>query len=262
METTRDIPHPEAASPLFRTEGLGLDFGQGEGARQVLGKVDLQVRSGELVALIGPSGCGKTSLFNLLAGLLKPSFGRILLKEREVAHLRGHLSYMQQKDLLLPWRSVLDNAVLGLELAGAPRKEARARARALLPVFGLEGFAGHRPNQLSGGMRQRVALLRTILCRKEILLLDEPFGALDAITRRTIQAWFLKVWERFRPAVVLVTHDVEEALMLADRIMVMSAPPSAVIKETLGVDLARPRRAAAPELIRLREGLLCSLEQN
>ena len=254
-------PDLEKETPLFRVEDLCLSFGPKNRTREVLSKVSFAVRPGELAALIGPSGCGKSTLFNLLAGLLAPTSGRIFLEETPVPHLRGSLAYMQQKDLLLPWRNVLDNAVLGLEIAGLPKSRAREQARKLLPVFGLTGFEGHRPDQLSGGMRQRVALMRTILCRKRILLLDEPFGALDAITRRTVQNWFLGVWERFRPTVVLVTHDVEEALMLADRIQVMSGQPSAFIKETIPVSLERPRRAAAREMILLRESLLKTLEQ-
>ena len=249
-------PGPGKVRPMFRVQGLSVAFGRGNRFHEVLHNVSFSVNPGELIALVGPSGCGKSTLFNVLAGLLQPSAGQIFLEEARVPNLRGAVAYMQQKDLLLPWRSALNNAVLGLEISGVPKKRAREEARKLIAVFGLTGFENHRPDQLSGGMKQRVALLRTILCRKSILLLDEPFSALDAITRRTLQNWFLEIRERFRPTVVLVTHDVDEALILADRIYIMSDRPSASIKEK--VDVPRPRhgRNTAPETARLRERLL------
>jgi len=151
------------------------------------------------------------------------------------------VGYMPQRDLLMPWRSVLDNAIVPLELRGVPRGQARERAREMLPLFGLEEFAGAYPSELSGGMRQRAALLRTMLTERDILLLDEPFGALDALTRREMEDWLLGIWREFRQTVLFITHDVEEALYLADRVVVLSARPGRV-KRILKVDFPRPRR--------------------
>jgi len=243
----------------LEVEGLGMTFGHGPEALPVLEDVRLRLGQGECVALIGPSGCGKSTFFNVLAGLVRPNDGKIRLRGRPADSLRGIVAYMQQKDLLLPWRKMLDNAVLGLEIQGAPRSEARRRARELLEVFGLDGFEDRYPDELSGGMRQRVALVRTILCGKNIWLLDEPFGALDAITRREMQRWLLKAFSRFKASVLLVTHDVEEALLLADRVYVMTARPGR-IRADLDVPLDRPRRVTQSEMVRLKEELLDLLE--
>ena len=208
---------------------------------KALEDISLQVMPGEFVTVIGPSGSGKSTLFNLIVGLLEPDTGEICL-DGEVCHRRaGRVGYMPQRDLLLPWRRVLDNVILPLEISGVPRDEAHARARELLPLFGLEDFAEAYPSALSGGMRQRAALLRTMLAERDILLLDEPFGALDALTRRELQDWLLGVWHRFGQTVIFVTHDVEEALYLGDRVIVLSPRPGRVIK-ALEVALPRPRR--------------------
>ena len=207
---------------------------------QALDDVSLAVMPGEFVTLIGPSGSGKSTLFNLIVGLLEPDSGDILLGGQPRSR-PGSVGYMPQKDLLLPWRSVLDNAIIPLEIQGVGREEARARARRMLPLFGLEEFAGAYPAALSGGMRQRAALLRTILAERDTLLLDEPFGALDALTRRELQDWLLGVWREFGQTVLFITHDVEEALYLGDRVITFSARPARVVR-TLRVDLPRPRR--------------------
>lgn len=208
---------------------------------QALEDVSMSVAPGEFLTVIGPSGSGKSTLFNLITGLLEPDSGQILLDGVVGAVRVGHFGYMPQRDLLLPWRSVLDNVIIPLELRGIPLVDARARARQMLPMFGLEDFAGSYPTSLSGGMRQRAALLRTILTERDTLLLDEPFGALDALTRRELQDWLLGVWERFRQTVIFITHDVEEALYLGDRVAVLSARPGR-LAHTLTVDLPRPRR--------------------
>jgi ABC-type nitrate/sulfonate/bicarbonate transport system ATPase subunit len=208
---------------------------------QALADVSLRVMAGEFVTVIGPSGSGKSTLFNLIVGLLDPDGGEICLDGGVCTNRAGRVGYMPQRDLLLPWRSTLDNAIIPLELAGMPREEAREKARAMLPLFGLESFAGSYPAALSGGMRQRAALLRTILTERDILLLDEPFGALDALTRRDLQDWLLEVWGRFGQTVIFITHDVEEALYLGDRVIVLSARPGRVVK-SLRVELDRPRR--------------------
>jgi ABC-type nitrate/sulfonate/bicarbonate transport system ATPase subunit len=208
---------------------------------RALEDISLQVRPHEFLTIIGPSGSGKSTLFNLIVGLLEPDTGEICLDGEICLQRVGRVGYMPQRDLLLPWRSVLDNVIIAQELRGVPRAEARSRARDLLPLFGLADFADSYPAALSGGMRQRAALLRTIFTEREVLLLDEPFGALDALTRRELQDWLLGLWEQFRQTVIFITHDVEEALYLGDRVVVLSARPGRVVK-TLEVRLPRPRR--------------------
>lgn len=206
----------------------------------VIDKIDLEVQRGELVALIGPSGCGKTTLLHIIAGLIPPDSGRICLNGAPVSDCRRHVAYMQQKDLLLPWRSALTNTLLGPEIAREDLKQAEARARHLFEEFGLAGFEGVYPAQLSAGMRQRVALIRTLLTQREIVLLDEPFGALDALTRSELHDWLFKAWEHFSQTALFVTHDVEEALKLADRVYILSERPARV-KAVFPLSLARPR---------------------
>lgn len=219
-------------SKTFRGDGLTV---------QALEDVSFRVMPDEFVTIIGPSGSGKSTLFNLIVGLLEPDTGEICLDGDRCTLRAGRVGYMPQRDLLLPWRTVLDNVILAQELRGAARGAAQARARELLPLFGLEDFASSYPSALSGGMRQRAALLRTILTDRDVLLLDEPFGALDALTRRELQDWLLGLWDRFNRTIVFITHDVEEALYLGDRVLVLSSRPGQIIKE-LGVALPRPRR--------------------
>jgi ABC-type nitrate/sulfonate/bicarbonate transport system ATPase subunit len=231
------------ASTRLRTESLCKAFpaGPGGGERvRALEGVDMDVGAGEFVSIVGPSGCGKSTLFNLLAGLDRPSEGKILLDGRPTDQLLGEIGYMPQADLLMPWRTVLDNTALGLQLSGVKRSEARKQALAEFPRFGLEGFERAWPSQISGGMRQRAALLRTFLAGREVMLLDEPFGALDALTRQAMQQWLMKIWQDDRKTILFVTHDVEEAVFLSDRVYVMSGRPGR-IELTLEVDLPRPR---------------------
>lgn len=234
----------------------------GEGVRiHALEDVSFQVQPGEFLTLVGPSGSGKSTIFNLIVGLLEPDDGEILLDGEAGGDRLGHVGYMPQRDLLLPWRSVLDNVILAQELRGIPLEQARQRGREQLPLFGLEAFADAYPAVLSGGLRQRAALLRTILTEREVLLLDEPFGALDAFTRRELQDWLQEVWQEFHRTVVFITHDVEEALYLGDRVIVLSARPGRVIRE-LPVPLPRPRRQrmiAQPEFGRMTTDLLEAL---
>lgn len=207
---------------------------------QVLAGVSLRAEDGAFVSIIGPSGCGKSTLFGIIAGLQQPDEGQICFDGAPVAQRIGRVGYMPQRDLLLPWRRVLDNVILGPEVHGENLAAARLEARELLPLFGLEGFADSYSAALSGGMRQRAALLRTFLCRRDTLLLDEPFGALDALTRNALQEWLLQVWQRFRYTILFITHDVEEALFLSDHVYVLSARPAHVCAE-LAVGLPRPR---------------------
>ena len=189
---------------------------------QALQDVHLAAGPGEFVTLIGPSGCGKSTLFNILCGLMQPDAGEVRLDGVPALQRTGRLAYMPQKDLLLPWRSVLDNVILGPEIAGVLREKARAQAQAWLPLFGLEGFADAYPAVLSGGMKQRAAFLRAVLQDKPAILLDEPFGALDAITRRNLQEWLLSVWQRLGRTILFITHDLEEAIFLSERVRRLS----------------------------------------
>ncbi len=225
--------------------------------------VSLRVDAGEFVALVGPSGCGKSTLLSIVAGLETPTAGTVALSGDPNARRLGRVGYMPQRDLLLPWRSALGNAVAGLEVRGVPRGEARERARALFADFGLAGFEQAYPATLSGGMRQRVAFARSALAARELLLLDEPFGALDALTRAGLQRWLLEIWGRLGTgmACLLVTHDVEEALLLADRVYLLSARPGRVRLERR-VPLERPRRLemlGRPDVAALKTELLAAL---
>jgi ABC-type nitrate/sulfonate/bicarbonate transport system ATPase subunit len=232
------------------------------GERQVLQQIDLAVAPGEFVSLVGPSGCGKSTLLKVLAGLLAPSSGGASVNGEPTTGRRGLVAYMPQRDLLLPWRRALDNAVLGAQIAGAPVPAARERARGMFEQFGLAGFEQSWPGELSGGMRQRLALLRTFLLDRDVLLLDEPFGALDAITRRQMYAWLQEVWLADQRTALFVTHDVEEAIYLSDRVIVLSARPGRIVTE-LPVPLTRPRErdvVSDPVFIELKSALLAALE--
>ncbi|WP_277835643.1 ABC transporter ATP-binding protein [Speluncibacter jeojiensis] len=256
-------------SDALSCERVERAFPLGRGrARPVLDAMSLRVQPGEFVSLIGPSGCGKSTLFNVIAGLDRPDSGRVLVGDgsaagQDVTGRPGHCAYMPQKDLLFPWRSVLDNTVLGLQVAGVGKREARDRARELFPAFGLGGFEDARPGELSGGMRQRAALLRTVVQGRDLLLLDEPFGALDSLTRTEMQSWLQQVWQRYRWTVLMITHDVREAVFLSDRVVVLSARPATVRREVV-VDLPRPRELSlltAPEFAAIERELLDLLHE-
>jgi ABC-type nitrate/sulfonate/bicarbonate transport system ATPase subunit len=224
---------------------------RGRAPVQALLGVTLHADTDELLAVVGPSGCGKTTLLELICGLQRPDRGSI---ECAPAAL------MPQQDLLLPWLSALDNAALALRIARVPRARARERAQALFHELGLAGFEEARPYELSGGMRQRVAFVRTLLSGKRLLCLDEPFGALDAITRAEMHAWLTDALRHEPRTVVLVTHDVEEAIVLADRVAIMSERPGRVVCE-LAVGLVRPRSRTDTRVVGLRERALQALAQ-
>ncbi len=227
----------------------------------VLSGFDLTVNPGEFVSLIGPSGCGKSTLLNIIAGLDRPDAGVVELDGESDTQRLGSIGYMQQKDLLLPWRTVLDNAVLGLELHGMPRRQARARALALSELFGLKGFEHQFPFALSGGMRQRAAFLRTMLLDQGVILLDEPFGALDALTRLQMQEWLMHLWGTLGKTIILITHDVDEAILLSDRVYVLTARP-AQVNMVMDVNLPRPRdfkKVTESDFVELKARLLAPL---
>jgi len=231
---------------------------------EVLAGVSLRAAEETFVTVIGPSGCGKSTLFSIITGLQQPDRGEICFDGVALRQRLGTVGYMPQRDLLLPWRRVLDNVILGPEVHGEDLAAARREAQSLLPLFGLEGFADSYPTELSGGMRQRAALLRTFLCRKDVMLLDEPFGALDAITRSTLQEWLLEVWQQFRHTILFITHDVEEAAFLSDKVYVLSARPAQVRAE-VAIPLPRPRQremTLTPEFAALKQQLLQTLAEH
>ncbi len=242
-------PSPVASAVGVEVSEVRRAYASRRGRVEALDGVSLHVGRGEVVAVVGPSGCGKTTLLELICGLQQPDGGTVVA---------APAALMPQSDLLLPWASAIDNAGLALRAAGVPRARARAIAAPWLERFGLSGFEQARPSALSGGMRQRVSFLRTLLAGKPVLALDEPFAALDAITRAEMQAWLGRVLLSEPRTVVLVTHDVEEAVLLADRVAVMSPRPGRVLTE-IEVDLPRPRRRVDPEVSAMRERALMAL---
>ena len=206
----------------------------------VVDNVSLELREREFVALLGPSGSGKSTLFNIIAGLIRPDKGRVFIEGKDFTGKTGRVSYMYQTDLLLPWKKIIANAALPLVIKGIKKKKAREMVRDYFKIFGLEGFEYKYPFQLSGGMRQRAALMRTYMFSKDIILLDEPFGGLDAITKRKMQYWLLEVLDNLRASIFFITHDVDEAIFLSDRIYILSDRP-AKVKAELFVDLPKPR---------------------
>lgn len=241
--------------PRLLLQGVSKSFHQGRQALPVLQPLDLEVAQGEFVSLIGPSGCGKSTLFNIIAGLEQPDSGSLTIGGASSQQRTGRTGYMPQQPLLLPWRTVEENVLLGLDVRRVPRQQARERARELLKHFGLLEFAQSYPATLSGGMRQRVALLRTVLFNSQFLLLDEPFGALDALTRLACQMWLLNLWQEVHASVLFITHDVREAILLSDRIYVMSARPASILR-VVDVKLERPRHTE-----QLAESQALALEQ-
>jgi ABC-type nitrate/sulfonate/bicarbonate transport system ATPase subunit len=252
-----------APAPRLELEDIVSTYEEGGRRLIALDGLSLTVGEAEFVALVGPSGSGKSTLLDIVAGLITQDSGTVCLNgvPTIAAQRLGQSAYMQQRDLLLPWRTTTGNAALGLEVSGWSRSDAEQRAAAELWRFGLDGFGNAYPAQLSGGMRQRAAFLRTILPRKDVVLFDEPFGALDALTRAELQVWLAGLWEQERSSVLLVTHDVEEAVFLADRVIVLTPRPGRVAFE-LTVSLPRPRTRimiASSEFIGDRATLLQEL---
>lgn len=217
-----------------------LAFRERKQSLPVLNNVSLSVPTGKFVSIIGPSGCGKSTLFHVIGGLVKPDAGKVLLHGADITGQRGHISYVPQKPALFPWRSTLDNVILAREIAGMPMKAAREEARAWLTKAGLAEFEQAYPHKLSGGMQQRASFLRGLLAPQEVLCLDEPFSALDALTRSDMQRWLLDIWEENQRTVLMITHSIEEALMLSDTIYLFSSRPASILHK-IDVPFARPR---------------------
>lgn len=223
-------------------EGLSRHFATPSGDEVIaLSDTSIQIPEGSFTSIIGPSGCGKSTLFNLIAGLDLPTAGRILIDGEDLTGKQGQVGYMLQKDLMLPWRTILQNVALGLEISGVPKRKREDLAKRFLRLYGLGGFEDRYPGELSGGMRQRAALLRTILFNRDVILLDEPFGALDALTRAQMQEWLLDLWDDLGKTVLFVTHDIDEAIYLSDTVYVMSPRPGRVVAR-LDIPLERPRK--------------------
>ncbi|MDQ0113014.1 ABC transporter ATP-binding protein [Paenibacillus harenae] len=243
MNHTDDVQRTVAGSEALEVKSVSKSFGKGAALKEILGGLSLTVGEGEFVSIVGPSGSGKTTLFQVIGGLERPTSGEIWINGRQATGQTGHISYMPQQSSLLPWRTVAGNIELSLTIAGLDRNEAKRSAAEWLRRIGLEEYAKSYPHVLSGGMQQRVSFLRALLSPQRLMLLDEPFGSLDALTRLQMQKWLLSIWEENRRSVLLVTHSIEEALFLSDRVIVLSNSP-AVVLEQFEVPLARPRSEA------------------
>ncbi len=243
---------------LIEAEKIKKSFG----SLYTLADVSITLKENHFVTIIGPSGCGKSTLFDIIAGLEKPDFGSVVIGGKDFTGKTGRVSYMHQKDLLFPWYSILKNVCLPLLVKGKSPKEAREIAMPYFKTFGLDGFEKKYPAQLSGGMRQRAALLRTFLFADDIMLLDEPFGSLDAITRHNMQMWLLEILEKIKASILFITHDIDEAVFLSDRIYLLSKRP-AVVKKIFDVKIPRPRgnkTFVSPEFIKIKEEIMNCLD--
>ena len=229
--------------------------------KPVLQDISIELGRGELVCLLGASGGGKTTLFNVISGLLKPDHGKVLLDGKDITNQPGHISYMLQKDLLLPYRTIEDNVALPLLLKGMKKKEARLQVSPMFARFGLDGTQKQYPAQLSGGMRQRAALLRTYMFSQDVALLDEPFSALDTLTKSSIHKWYLDVMEKIQLSTLFITHDIDEAILLSDRIYLLSGSPGVITGEII-IKEPKPRRAdfnLTPEFLEYKRKILSLL---
>lgn len=254
--------HSERALQLSE---VSKSFSNGLGGTNVhvLDQISLDVKKGEFVSIIGPSGSGKSTLFHLIGGLIKPDQGTISIHDQIVTGETGHVSYMPQQPALFPWRTIQDNVILAQELTGRSKKELRSEAASWLEKAGLNGYENAYPHMLSGGMQQRAAFVRAMMSPHELMLLDEPFSALDALTRSEMQRWLLAQWEEYRRSVLFVTHSIEEALLLSDSIYVLSHRPARVI-ERVQVPFPRPRReelTRSTEFVELKHHLSSLLKQ-
>ena len=231
----------------------------GYNGKKVIENISFSVNTGEIISIIGPSGTGKTTLFNIIAGLLKPlNEGKIYLNEKDITGKSGYVGYMLQKDLLLPFKTVLENITLPLIIKGIKKDEANQMALNKLKAFSLLEKANAYPKELSGGMKQRAALLRTYFFSNEAVLLDEPFSALDSITRESVHKWYLNVIKELNLTTVLITHDIDEAILLSDRVLILKGAPATISYEKK-INLPRPRSNMDPDFIKIKKELLDSL---
>lgn len=222
---------------VLQVKGVSKTFEQEE----IIRDISLELREGEIVSLLGVSGGGKTTLFNIIAGLSEPDEGEVYLENENITGQPGKVSYMLQKDLLLPYRNIVDNVALPLIIRGMKKKEARQKAMSFFTEFGLEGTEKKYPSQISGGMKQRAALLRTYLFSEKVALLDEPFSALDMLTKSTVHEWYLDVMEKIKLSTLFITHDIDEAILLSDRIYLLTGKPGTITKEIV-IEEPKPRR--------------------
>lgn len=230
---------------------------------QIIKDISIELKEGEIVSLLGVSGGGKTTLFNIIAGLSTPDNGNVFLEGEDITGKPGKISYMLQKDLLLPYRTILDNVALPLIVRGMKKKEAREKAAKFFEEFGLTGTEKKYPSQISGGMKQRAALLRTYLFSEKVALLDEPFSALDMLTKATVHEWYLDVMEKIRLSTLFVTHDIDEAILLSDRIYILTGKPGTITKEVV-IKEPKPRRKdfnLTEEFLEYKKEIILHLEE-
>lgn len=240
---------------LLVVDQVSKTFRDGAEPLHVLNQVSLSVDHGEFVSIVGPSGSGKSTVFHMIGGLTRPDEGAVLIDGVDTTGERGHISYMPQQPALFPWRTVQDNVIMAMEVLGVAKRDARQKAQEWLTKVGLEGFEKAYPHTLSGGMQQRVAFLRALLSPKELMCLDEPFSALDALTRLHMQRWLLGIWESNKRSILFITHNIEEALLLSDTIYLLSNKPATVL-ERIEVPFARPREEvllADPQFVAMKQ---------
>lgn len=241
LPTATEVPISVAAPPLASIAHLTKRYPSRDGnGVAALDDVSLSIAEGEFITVVGPSGCGKSTLLHILAGVLQRSSGELLLRGKVIDGPRRDVGTVFQEALLLPWRTVIDNVLLPFEVQRLPKEKFRARAMELLELTGLSAFAGHYPQELSGGMQQRVSIVRALVTDPAILLMDEPFGALDAMTREQMNLDLMALWAASRKTIVLITHSISEAVLLGDRVVVMSPRPGRIV-DVINIDLERPR---------------------
>jgi len=248
---------------LFMLKFYDVNFRYENNEKYLIENLNFQVDNREFISIIGPSGCGKSTIFRLITGLEKADSGNIFINDENINNLKGYIGYMPQRDLLMPWRTISENACLPLEIQGKNSKEAKSEAEKLLEAFRLGKYKDKYPKDLSGGMKQRVSFIRTLLTGSDIMLLDEPFSALDAITKISMQEWLLEQWSNLKKTILFITHDVEEALFLSSRVFVISEKPITKLKEII-VPAGYPRDRHVlniPEMMDIKEELVNELKQ-